>query len=85
VNNTFLQPFFTYTTKTSTSFSLNTESTYNWQSDQWTVPLNAMVSQLVRIGKMPIQFQVGGRYYAEAPDFGPDRGLRFTVTFLLPK
>jgi hypothetical protein len=85
VNSTFLQPFVSYTTKTFTTFGVNTESTYDWQGRQWTVPLNFTVSQLLKIGNTPIQFQVGGRYYAEAPDGGPDWGLRFTVTFLFPK
>jgi hypothetical protein len=85
VNSTFLQPFVSFTTKTFTTFGLNTESTYNWEQSQWTVPLNLTVSQLVKIGKMPIQFQVGGRYYAEKPDGGPDWGLRFAITFLFPK
>jgi hypothetical protein len=85
VNATFLQPFLSYTTKTSTTFGLNTESTYDWENSQWTVPLNVTVAQLVKIGKMPIQFQCGGRYYADKPDGGPDWGLRFTVTFLFPK
>jgi hypothetical protein len=49
------------------------------------VPLNLQVAQLVKFGKMPMQFQVGGRYYAEKPEGGPDWGLRFTVTFLFPK
>jgi hypothetical protein len=73
------------TTKTFTTVGLNTESTYDWEHRQWTVPLNLTVSQLVKISQMPIQFQVGGRYYAEKPDGGPDWGLRFTVTFLFPK
>lgn len=85
VNSTFLQPFVSYTTKTYTSLTLNTESSYDWDGDQWTVPLNLMVSQLVKIGKMPVQFQVGGRYYAERPAGGPDWGLRFAVVFLFPK
>ncbi len=34
VNATFLQPFIAYTTKTKTTFSLNTESTYNWNDSQ---------------------------------------------------
>jgi len=85
VNRIYLQPFLTYTTKMHTSFSLNTESSYDWENEQWTVPLNLMVSQLLKIGKMPIQFQIGGRYYATKPDGGPDWGLRFTVTFLFPK
>jgi hypothetical protein len=85
VNATFLQPFVSYTTKTFTSFTLNTETTYDWQGQQWTVPLNLMVQQLVKIGKQPIAFQLGGRYYADKPDGGPDWGLRFAVTFLFPK
>jgi len=85
VNATFLQPFVSFTTKSFTTFGLNTESTYDWENHQWTVPLNLSVSQLVKIGKTPVQFQLGGRYYAEKPDGGPDWGLRFTVTFLFPK
>jgi hypothetical protein len=85
VNSTFLQPFVAYTTKTYTTFSVNTESTRNWETDQWSVPLNFAVQQLVKIGKQPIAFQVGYRYYADGPSGGPDWGLRFTVTFLFPK
>jgi len=43
------------------------------------------VSQLVKIGGLPIQFQLGGRYYAERPQGGPNWGLRFTATFLFPE
>ncbi|MGH8584930.1 MAG: transporter [Gammaproteobacteria bacterium] len=85
VNATFLQPFLAYTTKTFTTFTLNTESTYDWENSQWTVPLNVIVSQLVKIGQQPIQFAIGGRYYVEKPEGGPDWGLRFAVTFLFPK
>jgi len=85
VNATFLQPFVSYTTKTYTTFSINTESTRDWQTDQWSVPVNFTVQQLVKIGKQPIAFQMGYRYYADGPSGGPDWGLRFTVTFLFPK
>ncbi|MGO8836248.1 MAG: transporter [Limisphaerales bacterium] len=85
VNTCFLQPFAGYTTKTFTTFTVNTESTYDWQAHQWTVPLNFMVQQLVKIGKQPIAFQFGYRYYAQRPANGPDWGLRFTITFLFPK
>jgi len=85
VNATFLQPFVSFTTKSFTTYGLNTESTYDWSHSQWTVPLNASVSQLVKLGGKPVQFQIGARYYAEKPDGGPEWGLRFTVTFLFPK
>jgi hypothetical protein len=53
VNASFVQPFISYTTKTYTTFAVNTESTYDWQSEQATVPMNFMVQQLVKIGKHP--------------------------------
>jgi hypothetical protein len=85
ISATFLQPFLSYTTKTYTTFGINTESTYDWQRSQWTVPINATVSQLVKLGKQPVQFQIGGRYYAQTPIPGTDWGLRFAVTLLFPK
>lgn len=85
VNATFIQPFVSFTTKTFTTFTLNSESTYDWENSQWTVPLNGVVSQLVKIGGKPVQFSLGARYYAEKPSGGPDWGLRFAVTFLFPR
>jgi hypothetical protein len=85
VSSTYLQPFVSYTMKRATTFTLNTESTYDWDNEQWTVPLNLMVQQLVKIGSQPVAFAVGGRYYAEKPAEGPDWGLRLAVIFLFPK
>ena len=85
VSATFLQPFLTYTTETHTTFSVNTESSHDWENSQWNVPINLGVSQLMKIGGSPVQFQLGGRYYAETPDNGPDWGFRFGVTFLWPR
>ena len=84
ISATFLQPFVTYTTKTHTTFGLNAESTYDWENNQWTVPLNLSVSQILKIGKQPVSVQVGGRYYAEGPDGGADWGLRVNFTLLYP-
>jgi hypothetical protein len=85
VSSTFLQPFLAYTTATKTTFGINTESTYDWEAEQWTVPINVTVSQLLRLGSQVISLSLGGRYYAERPSGGPDWGLRFVVTFLFPK
>jgi hypothetical protein len=85
VNATFLQPFLSYTTTKQTTFTVNSESTYDWGGERWTVPLNLMVAQLVKLGKQPVQFQLGARYYAEAPADGPDWSLRASIVFLFPK
>ena len=86
VNSTFLQPFVSYTTKDAWTFSLNTESTYNWEADQWSVPINFLVTKLIRIDKQPVQLGAGVRYWAASPDGGPDGfGVRAVVTLLFPK
>jgi hypothetical protein len=82
---TFLNPFISFTTKKQTTFTLTTESTYDWNNSQWTVPLATSVSQLVKFGKQPVSFSLGARYYADKPAGGPNWGLRFAVTFLFPK
>jgi hypothetical protein len=85
VNATFIQPFLSHTLPSATTFTLNLESTYDWQHDQWTVPVNAIISQLLRIGDQPLQLSAGIRYYAESPAGGPEWGLRLALTFLFPK
>ena len=85
VNATFLQPFVSYTTQTQTTFSANTESTYDWRNSQWTVPLNVGVAQMFKIGSQIMQAQVAARYWADAPADGPEGwGLRLQLTFLFP-
>jgi hypothetical protein len=85
VNATFIQPFIAYTWPTATTVTVNTESTYDWNSSQWTVPLNLSISQIVKFGKQPVQFAVGPRYYAESFDGGPEWGARVTMTLLFPR
>ena len=86
VNATFMQPFVSYITKSKTTFGLNTESAYDWEHEEWSVPINATVNQLMKIGKLPIQVGGGIRYWADSPENGPeDWGARVQVTFLFPK
>jgi hypothetical protein len=74
----------TYTTQTFTTFGLNTETTYDWENEQGTVPLNGFVQQLFKSGPQPVAFQLGARYYAEKPAGSPDWGLHFVMTLLFP-
>ncbi len=88
VNATYLQPFLSFTTKTAMTFGLNTESTYNWDADHdhWSIPVNFLVGQMIKVGKLPVQLQGGLGYWAESPPNGPEGfRFRFQVTLLLPK
>lgn len=86
VNQTFLQPFLSYTTHTYTTFGVNTESTYDWQTRQWSVPINLTVTQLLRIGGQPLTIQAGPRYWLDSPEDGAQGwGFRAAVTLLFPR
>jgi hypothetical protein len=86
INNTFLQPFVSYATPKAVTFSVNTESTYNWETRQWTVPLNFAVTKVTRIGKQLVSYGGGVGYFVESPDNGA-QGWRFrgVFTLLYPK
>lgn len=86
VNSTFLQPFISHTTKTAWTYGFNTETSYDWNAEHWSVPLNVTIAKLTKLGNMPTSFTVGGRYWADSPETGPHGwGLRLVVTFLFPK
>ena len=84
VNQTFLQPFFSYGAGGGWTYSFNLEGSYNWTGGQWTIPINLMVSKMIKLGDLPAQWQIGARYYAEKPVNGPDWGARFALTLLFP-
>lgn len=86
ISSTFLQPFVSYTTPDAWTFTLNTESSYDWKNDEWAVPVNVSVAKLVKLGEQPVSFQVGARYWASSPDNGAEGwAFRAGVTLLFPK
>jgi hypothetical protein len=86
ISATFLQPFLSYTTKSATTYDISTESTYDWKSRNWAVPIVATVSQLTKFGDQPVQLGVAGRYWADALAGGPQGwSFRLQATFLFPK
>jgi hypothetical protein len=58
---------------------VQSESTYNWESEQWGVPVNAALSKLVMFGKLPVSLQAGVGYWADLPGLGSG-GLSFSAT-----
>jgi hypothetical protein len=86
VNSTFIQPFLSYTTSTAWTYSLNTESTYDWEADAWSVPIHLVVSKLVKFGTQPVSIGGGLRCWATSPAGGAQGcGFRFIVTPLFPR
>jgi hypothetical protein len=86
VNADFVQPFLGYSTKDGWTYLLNTESTYDWTGNHWSVPIHGQVSKVVRFGKQPISFGGAIRCWATTPSGGPEGcGLRIIVTAIFPK
>jgi len=86
ISSTFLQPFVAYTWPSAWTISVQSESNYNWKTENWSVPINVGVSKLVKLGKLPVSLQAGVGYWAESPESGPEGfRFRFQVTFVLPK
>jgi len=84
ISAAFIQPFVSYTTKMFTTFGINTESTYDFENTQWTVPINLTVSQIFKIGGQPMSLQLGARYYADGPTGHANWGMRVNFSLLFP-
>jgi hypothetical protein len=86
ISASFLQPFLSYTTPTAVTYTIQTESTYDWKNEQWNVPVAAIASKVMRLGGQTVSLAGGLRYYIESPDNGPDGlAVRFALTFLFPR
>jgi hypothetical protein len=87
VSQMFFQPFLSYTTKKLVTFSVNSESTANWQAedDQWTVPINFVVAKLTTFGVFPASYQLGVGAYVVSPEGGPTWQLRAAIVIILPR
>lgn len=86
VSQTFLQPFFSYTSSALTTYGVNTESDYNWQSREWSVPINLTITQFLKLGSQPLTVQAGPRYWLDNPEDGPQGwGFRVALTLLFAR
>jgi hypothetical protein len=85
VDAAFVQPFVTKRIGPGRTVAVNFEASYDGNASQWTVPVNASLSQILPVGGQLISIAVGARAYLDAPRGGPDWGLRLTVTLLYPR
>lgn len=86
VSSTFLQPFLAYNTKDAWTFTVNTESSYDWEGNHWNVPIHFVITKLIKIGHQPVSVGGGIRCWAASSPGGPENcGLRMIFTPLFPK
>ena len=85
ISSSFIQPFISYNTPDAWTFSLNAESTYDWNTEDWAVPIKAEISKLVVINEQPISIGAGVRYWANSATNGPEGwDATFRLSFLIP-
>jgi hypothetical protein len=88
VDRLFLQPFLSYQKGNGISFTLQSEASYDREAadgDEWTVPINFLVSKVTRFGPFPFSIAGGYGYFVDAPGIGPERKLRIAFTLILPR
>jgi hypothetical protein len=84
-NASYFQPFISHIFKTATTIALDSESTYDWLGEEWTISFNNTYSQLFKIGKIPVQIGLALQYYAQSPVPGQQWGMRINITPMFPE
>lgn len=85
ISSLYIQPFVAKALGNGRTLSLNSESTYDWKSKKWTIPINVSFSKVSKWGTQMVSNQVGAGIYATTPSGGPDWQLRYSLTLLFPK
>lgn len=86
INNSLFQPFVAYNTPNLWTFSFQSETTYDWNEDEWAVPVNLAALKLVKFGKVPVNIGGGLGYWLKSSTNGPGGlRLRLQANVVLPK
>lgn len=85
VNQTFLQPFVAHNNKHGFGVTLMSETSYTWDNSQWTIPVDLLASQILKLHGQAMSLQFGPRVWLEGPSGGPEWGLRLNLVLLFPK
>jgi len=85
-----IQYFFVYLPGAGWGVGTSPNMLVNWNAnksaDEVTFPVGLNVSKVVRIGILPVKFQVQGQYMPVHPDvFGQKWNLQFAITPVIPK
>jgi hypothetical protein len=85
-----IQYFFVYLPGAGWGIGTSPNMLVNWYAnksgDEVTFPVGLNVSKVVRIGILPVKFQVQGQYMPVHPDvFGQKWNLQFAITPVIPK
>ena len=79
-SNTQIQLFFRYLPGGGWALGSTPIMNYDWETSDWTIPLQIVVSKTVMAGKMPVKLELEVNYYVAQPDpFGPEWMTAFNI------
>jgi hypothetical protein len=85
VSLTTIQPIATYLPGGGWAIGSAGSMTYNWETEQWTIPIQVQVSKTVILGKLPLKLALEGNYYVEKADaLGPGWMIGFNIAPVVP-
>jgi len=80
-STTQIQPVLTFLLGDAWTTGTSPIGFYNWESSDWTIPVNLFISKTVMIGKTPWKFKIDTNYYVDQPDaFGPKWMIGFEIS-----
>ncbi|GAB7127765.1 hypothetical protein JCM19000A_22720 [Silvimonas sp. JCM 19000] len=79
-----MQPFLAYTQKSGLTWSVGSDSSYDWTARNWSVPVSAGVSKPFSFGQQKGSVGLEGKYWMARPDSAPGWGVRLTASMLFP-
>lgn len=85
ISSMFIQPFLAKGLGKGRTLSLQAESTYNWKTKEWNIPISLLYSKVSKWGDQMVSNQFGVGWYATSPSGGPDWQLRYMMVLLFPK
>ena len=87
INQTYLEPFLSYSLDSGWSGQIDPPITYNWtaeERDAWTLPIGADVGNVVQLGREQLGLQAGAYDFVKHPQGGPGWMIRVQATLLFP-
>lgn len=85
ISLTSIQPIATYLPSGGWAVGTSGILTYDWNAEQWTIPINLQLSKTIKLGKMPWKFTLEINYYIERSDaLGPEWMMGFNMTPIVP-
>ncbi|MFA6548966.1 MAG: hypothetical protein WCT39_03435 [Candidatus Margulisiibacteriota bacterium] len=85
VSATFMEPFLALSNKHGSTVTLLSESTYDWMNNQWTIPVELGVSQILPLFGYYFSAGATGIYNLQSPTNISRWSTRITITLLLPE